>query len=92
MARINFMKLIIASPSEETAKIICFESDLNVITSNRKKGNDLGKSVITKSLYHCMGADCKFDDKFDVNSKVFRSNTTLRPMRESTRGAASPER
>ena len=37
MARINFMKLIIASPSEETAKIICFESDLNVITSNRKK-------------------------------------------------------
>lgn len=71
MARINFMKLIIASPSEETAKIICFESDLNVITSNRKKGNDLGKSVITKSLYHCMGADCKFDDKFDVNSKIF---------------------
>lgn len=71
MARINFMKLIIASPSEETAKSICFDSDLNVITSNRKKGNDLGKSVITKSLYHCMGADCKFDDKFDVNSKVF---------------------
>ena len=70
MARINFMKLIIASPSEETAKIICFESNLNVITSNRKKGNDLGKSVITKSLYHCMGADCKFDDKFDVNSKI----------------------
>lgn len=71
MARINFLKLIIASPSEETAKSICFESGLNVITSNRKRGNDLGKSVITKSLYHCMGADCKFDDKFDVNSKVF---------------------
>ena len=71
MARINFLKLIIASPSEEAAKSICFESDLNVITSNRERGNDLGKSVITKSLYHCMGADCKFDDKFDVNSKVF---------------------
>lgn len=71
MARINFLKLIIASPSEELAKSICFESNLNVITSNRKNGNDLGKSVLTKSLYHCLGADCIFDDKFDANSKVF---------------------
>lgn len=71
MARIDFLKLIIASPSEELAKTICFESDLNVITSNRRTGNDLGKSVITKSLYHCMGADCIFDDKFDVDSKIF---------------------
>lgn len=71
MSRINFLKLIIASPSEELAKCICFEPGLNVITSNRENGNDLGKSVIAKSLYHCMGADCIFDDKFDVNSKVF---------------------
>lgn len=71
MARINFLKLIIASPSEGLAKSICFESNLNVITSDRKNGNDLGKSVLTKSLYHCLGADCIFDDKFDANSKVF---------------------
>ena len=56
MSRINFLKLIIASPSEELAKCICFEPGLNVITSNRENGNDLGKSVIAKSLYHCMGA------------------------------------
>ncbi len=71
MSSILFKRLVIFSPVEELAKSVCFESGLNIVTSARKDGNDLGKSLIAKSLYHCLGADCKFDSKFDAESKVF---------------------
>lgn len=71
MDALVFKKLVIFSPLEEPAKVVELESGLNIVTSQRKDGNDLGKSLIAKSFYHCLGADCKYDDKFDVKSKLF---------------------
>lgn len=71
MSRIVFRKLIISSPVEEAAKYIEFDQGLNIVTSDRETGNDRGKSVILKSLYHTLGADCKFDSKFDASHKIF---------------------
>jgi len=71
MSDLVFKKLIILSPVEELAKVVELHPGLNVITSRRMDGNDLGKSIIAKSFYHCLGADCKFDGKFDAASKVF---------------------
>lgn len=71
MSNLIFKKLIIFFPVGELAKIVELHPGLNVVTSRRIDGNDLGKSIIAKSFYHCLGADCKFDGKFDAASKVF---------------------
>lgn len=71
MNSIAFKRLYIFSPLEELAKIVELRPGLNVVTSLRKDGNDLGKSIIAKSFYHCLGADCLFDRKFDSNNKIF---------------------
>lgn len=34
-------------------------------------GNKVGKSLVLKSVYHAMGADCFFDDNFDEKEKHF---------------------
>lgn len=71
MGALTFKRLVIFSPVEELAKIVELKPGLNIITSQKKDGNDLGKSLIAKSFYHCLGADCRYDDKFDVDNKVF---------------------
>lgn len=71
MSDLTFKKLVIFSPIEELAKVVELKPGLNIVTSLRKDGNDLGKSIIAKSFYHCLGADCIFDSKFDVDNKVF---------------------
>lgn len=68
---LTFNQLMIFSPVEELAKTVSFTEGLNVVTSSRVDGNDRGKSVIAKSLYHCMGADCRFDDEWERASKVY---------------------
>ena len=52
---LTFNQLMIFSPVEELAKTVSFTERFNVVTSSRVDGNDRGKSVIAKSLYHCMG-------------------------------------
>lgn len=71
MSVISFRKLVILSPLEELAKIVDLEPGLNIVTSRKRDGNDLGKSLIAKSFYHCLGADCRYDDKFNAKDKVF---------------------
>lgn len=71
MSSLTFKRLVIFSPIEELAKVVELNPGLNVITSIRKDGNDLGKSIIAKSFYHCLGADCYFDTKFDGEKKIF---------------------
>lgn len=68
---LTFNQLMIFSPVEELAKTVSLTEGLNVVTSSRVDGNDRGKSVIAKSLYHCMGADCRFDDEWERASKVY---------------------
>lgn len=71
MSRIIFEELSIFSPGEQLAKHIEFEDGLNIVTSSQVDGTDRGKSVIVKSLYHALGADCYFDKRWDDESKVY---------------------
>lgn len=63
--------LYIFSPSEKKAKHIAFTSGINVVTSSKADGNKKGKSIILKSIYHTLGADSFFDDKWNSDSKVY---------------------
>lgn len=71
MSSLIFKRLIVFSPVEEKAKIVDLKPGLNIVTSVQKDGNDLGKSILAKSFYHCLGADCLFDNKFDAVNKIF---------------------
>lgn len=70
-------------PQDETAKHVEFSYGKNVITSSIVDGNNVGKTTILKSIYHTLGADCKFDAKWpgkdiisvvvaDVGGKTYR--------------------
>lgn len=72
-----FKKLYIFSSSEKKAKVVEFVDGKNIITSSPIDGTDRGKSVIMKSLYHALGADCHFDDKWQDDDKTYIVNFTI---------------
>ena len=61
----------IFEPKNKIAKRVNFEKGINVITSNRVEGNDVGKSILLKSIYHTLGADSIFDDKWKEALKIY---------------------
>lgn len=63
--------LYIFSASDKKAKKITFSSGYNIVTSSKINGNKRGKSVILKSVYHALGADCFFDQKWDSKNKIY---------------------
>lgn len=69
--RLIFNELYIFSTEEKAARKITFIDGINVITSSQKDGTDRGKSVIMRSLYHTLGADARFDAKWNVKDKIF---------------------
>lgn len=71
MSKLIFKKLYIFSSSEKLARAIEFSERKTMITSSSVDGTDRGKSVIMKSLYHSMGADCFFEDKWDDANKTY---------------------
>ena len=71
MSRLVFKKLFIFSSSEKLARVVEFSDGKTMITSSSVDGTDRGKSVIMKSLYHAMGADCFFEDKWNNSSKTY---------------------
>lgn len=71
MKKINFKKLIIADLKDNKAFNIDFDNNLNIISSDKDNGNKKGKSVLMKSLYHTLGADSFFDDKWKLATKSF---------------------
>lgn len=71
MNKLQFKTLYIYSISEKRAKRIDFDGNKTMITSNSKDGTKRGKSIIMKSLYHSMGADCYFDDKWNDYEKIY---------------------
>ena len=77
MSKLLFNKLYIFSSPDKVARVIEFSSGKTMITSSSIDGTNRGKSVILKSLYHAMGADCDFDDKWDDNSKIYILNFTV---------------
>lgn len=72
-----FKKLYIFSSSESKAKVVEFSEGKNIITSSPVDGTDRGKSTIMKSLYHTMGADCFFNDKWNDDDKTYIVNFAL---------------
>lgn len=71
MNKIVFKKLIITDLKNQKAFKIEFDDKINIITSDKDNGNKKGKSVVMKSLYHTLGADCFFDDKWELLTKTF---------------------
>lgn len=77
MRKMVFKKLYIFSSSEKKAKVVEFAAGKNIITSSSIDGTDRGKSVIMKSLYHALGADCYFDDKWQDDDKAYIVNFSI---------------
>lgn len=71
MRKLVFKELFLFSSIEKKARKIEFSLGKTMITSSSTDGTDRGKSVIMKSLYHAMGADCFFEDKWDDASKTY---------------------
>jgi len=71
MRKLIFNKLYIFSSPEKVARVIEFDSGKTMITSSSIDGTNRGKSVIMKSLYHAMGAECNFDSKWDAADKIY---------------------
>lgn len=71
MSSIAFDSITIVDPDLKLAKRVCFSGGLNVITTSQQNGNDRGKSVVVRSLFHALGAEGLFDSKFDSARKVF---------------------
>lgn len=71
MKQLIINKLYIFSIKEKTARIVPFSKGRNIITSSIIDGTKKGKSVILKSIYHTLGADCYYEDKWNVNDKIF---------------------
>lgn len=59
-------QLTILSIPEKSAKTVNFHPKRNVITGE----NDVGKSSIIKSIYHCLGADVHFDNVWEKADAV----------------------
>lgn len=72
-----FRELFLFSPHEKTAKRIEFKEGINVITSSQIDGNEKGKSVIMRSLYHALGAESLFASKWETKNKIFILRFTI---------------
>ncbi|KAA0761720.1 hypothetical protein [Bacillus sp. TE8-1] len=71
MNRLLMNSLWIFELKNKLAKRVDFKKGINIVTSDQEDGNDVGKSVLLKSLYHTLGADGIFDDKWEEISKVY---------------------
>lgn len=71
MSKLVFKTLYIFSSVEKKAKVVNFSKGTNIITSSSVDGTKRGKSLITKCLYHTMGADCFFEPIWEDKGKTY---------------------
>ena len=71
MSKLVFRTLYIFSSAEKKAKAVSFSAGTNIITSSAVDGTKRGKSLITKCLYHTMGADCFFEPIWEEKDKTY---------------------
>lgn len=57
MKDLTINSLFIFEYKNKLAKRVDFKRGINVVTSSKENGNDVGKSVLLKSIYHTLGAD-----------------------------------
>lgn len=62
-----FKDILITDILNKTAFYTTFQPGMNVVTSSE---NHVGKSSILKSLYYALGAEVRFDDRWDKNVKL----------------------
>lgn len=74
MSKLVFKTLYIFSSVEKKAKVVSFSEGTNIITSSSIDGTKRGKSLITKCLYHTMGADCFFESIWEDKDKTYILN------------------
>ncbi|MCR5301067.1 MAG: hypothetical protein K6E49_01350 [Lachnospiraceae bacterium] len=67
MKSMFFKNILIADVQKRTARFVSFKKGLNIVTS---MDNHVGKSSVIKSLYNTLGADVKYDAKWDKDSKL----------------------
>lgn len=77
MSSLIINKLYIFSPQEKKSKMVEFKIGKNIITSSQKDGSKRGKSTLTKSIYYTLGADCFFDDKWNISDKMYILDFTV---------------
>ena len=66
--KLIFNEILITDITKKESKKIEFLPGINLVTSDK---NSKGKSIILKSLYHTLGANCLFDDNFDKGNILF---------------------
>ncbi|WP_341963432.1 hypothetical protein NM897_16455 (plasmid) [Planococcus maritimus] len=71
MNKLTVRTLYLFEPKQKVAKRVDFEEGINVITSDKGTGNDVGKSILLKSIYHTLGADSIFDHQWVALSKIY---------------------
>jgi hypothetical protein len=77
MNQLTIHQLYIFEPKNKLGKRVDFTKGINIITSDKKRGNDVGKSIILKSIYHTLGADSVFDDMWKEIPKVYIVNFSI---------------
>lgn len=86
--RLTFDELYLFDPSEKLAKKIEFCNEINIITSSQDDGNDRGKSVIMRSLYHSLGAEAHYKSNWNAKNKVYILKITIDEQQYYTYRAA----
>lgn len=64
--------------NEKIAKRVSFVDGINIVTSNQKDGNKVGKSLILKSIYHTLGAESFLDKDTLSGNVVFVVNFSVK--------------
>ncbi|MBW7475268.1 hypothetical protein K0T92_10965 [Paenibacillus oenotherae] len=77
MKSLTINYLIIYEYHNRLAKRVDFQNGINVITSDKVNGNDVGKSILMKSIYHTLGADSHFDSMWTSGNKTFLMNISV---------------
>ena len=71
---LSFKSIYLFAVNERKAFSASFGSGRNIVSSSIDDGNKRGKSVLMKSLYHALGADCLFDGQWDEKNKIYILN------------------
>lgn len=71
MRNLIFESITLFHPEEGKAKHVSFTNGINVLTSDKINGNNVGKTTVIKSLFHAMGADCKFEGRWPDKEIIY---------------------
>ena len=70
MKKLVINNLYIYSLKEKKAYHTHFLDGINFVTSCKENGNKRGKSIIMKSIYSTLGADCFYEPNWDFPTKT----------------------